>query len=134
MERETDWSFTPNFSDIDGDGDADLFLGEDALDLLEYDVKAYFALGGAMHDAAIAAWGIKGYYDYIRPISSLRAMADRGQSSAPDGASYHVDGIPLRPGYIERVDAGDALAGDDGEHLGKIKFRAWRGQIGRAHV
>ena len=103
------------------------FRGEDALDLLEYDVKAYFMLGGAMHDAAIAAWGIKGYYDYVRPISSLRAMADRGQSSDPDGESYHVDGIPLRPGYIELVDAGDALAGDDREHVGKIKFLAWLG-------
>ncbi len=103
------------------------FRGEDALDLLEYDVKAYFMLGGAMHDAAIAAWGIKGYYDYVRPISSLRAMADRGQSSDPDGESYHVDGIPLRPGYIELVDAGDALAGDDQEHVGKIKFLAWLG-------
>ena len=30
------------------------------LDPLEWDVKAYFTLGGAMHDAAIAAWGIKG--------------------------------------------------------------------------
>ena len=103
------------------------FHGEDALDLLEYDVKAYFMLGGAMHDAAIAAWGVKGYYDYIRPISSLRAMADRGQSSDPDGESYHVDGIPLRPGYIELVGAGDELAGDDDEHVGKIKFLAWRG-------
>ena len=103
------------------------FHGEDALDLLEYDVKAYFMLGGAMHDAAIAAWGIKGYYDYIRPISSLRAMADRGQSSDPDGESYHVDGIPLRPGYIELVGAGDELAGDDDEHVGKVKFLAWRG-------
>ena len=27
------------------------------LDRLEWDVKAYFALGGAMHDAAVAAWG-----------------------------------------------------------------------------
>ena len=46
-----------------------------------------------MHDAAIAAWGIKGHYDYIRPISSLRAMADRGQGSDPEGAAYHADGI-----------------------------------------
>ena len=105
----------------------DRFSGPDALDLLAYDVKAYFMLGGAMHDAAIAAWGIKGYYDYIRPISSLRAMADRGQGSDPEGESYHADGIPLRPGYVELVDADDALAGDDGQHVGKIKFLAWRG-------
>ncbi len=27
---------------------------------LEWDIKTYFSLGGAMHDAAIACWGIKG--------------------------------------------------------------------------
>ena len=103
------------------------FSGEGALDLLAYDAKAYFLLGGAMHDAAIAAWGVKGYYDYIRPISSLRAMADRGQSSDREAASYDADGIELRPGYIELVDADDPLAGDEGEHVGKIKLLAWRG-------
>ncbi|MEZ4653814.1 MAG: hypothetical protein R3E12_09560 [Candidatus Eisenbacteria bacterium] len=36
------------------------------LDPLEWDVKAYFLLGAAMHDAAVSAWGIKGYHDYIR--------------------------------------------------------------------
>ena len=30
------------------------------LEPLEWDVKAYFALGGTMHDAAITAWGIEG--------------------------------------------------------------------------
>ena len=94
---------------------------------LEWDVKAYFTLGGAMHDAAIAAWGIKGWYDYVRPISSIRAMADRGQSSEAELASYHIDGIPLEDGYVELVAAGDELAGEDGEHVGKIKLLAWRG-------
>ena len=104
------------------------FQGEGPeLGLLEWDVKAYFALGGAMHDAAIAAWGIKGWYDYIRPISSLRAMADRGQGSDAEGASYHVDGIVLRTGYIEVIETGDELAGTDDEHVGKIKLFAWRG-------
>ena len=30
---------------------------------LEWDVKGYFTIGGAMHDVAICAWGIKGWYD-----------------------------------------------------------------------
>jgi hypothetical protein len=94
---------------------------------LEWDVKAYFTLGGAMHDAAIAAWGVKGWYDYLRPLSAIRAMADRGQSSSTELPSYHVDGLPLIDGYIELVEAGDPLAGDNGEHIGKIKLRAWRG-------
>ena len=94
---------------------------------LEWDVIGYFVLGGAMHDAAITAWGVKGWYDYIRPISSIRAMADRGQSSDLFHPSYHEQGIPLKPGYIELVDEEDELAGDDDEHVGKIKLWAWRG-------
>jgi hypothetical protein len=94
---------------------------------LEWDVKSYFLLGGAMHDSAIAAWGIKGWYDYLRPVSAIRAMADRGQSSDPMLPSYSVDGIPLEPGFIELVAAGDPLAGAADEHVGKIKLFAWRG-------
>ena len=94
---------------------------------LEWDVKAYFALGGTMHDAAIAAWGAKGWYDYIRPLSAIRAMADRGQSSDPSAASYHADGLPLVGGYIELVAAGDPLAGINDENVGKIKLYTWRG-------
>jgi hypothetical protein len=94
---------------------------------LEWDVKAYFALGGAMHDVAITAWGIKGWYDCIRPLSAIRAMADRGQSSDPLGPSYHPDGIPIVPGHIEVVGAGDPLAGAADENVGKIKLYAWLG-------
>ncbi len=101
-------------------------VGEE-LGPLEWDVKSYFALGGAMHDSAIAAWGIKGWYDYIRPVSAIRAMADRGQSSDPMSPSYSVDGIPLEPGYIELVQAGDPLAGAANENVDKIKLFAWRG-------
>ena len=96
------------------------------LDPLEWDVKTYFALGGAMHDAAIAGWGIKGWYDYVRPISALRYMAERGQSSDPALPSWSPDGIPLSDGLIELVGAHDPLAGADGAHAGKIKLRAWR--------
>jgi hypothetical protein len=94
---------------------------------LEWDVKAYFALGGTMHDAAIAAWGIKGWYDYIRPLSAIRAMADLGQSSDPLLPNYSADGIPLEPGYIELVEPGDPLAGPSNENVNKIKVLAWRG-------
>ena len=99
----------------------------DELGPLEWDVKAYFALGGAMHDSAISAWGIKGWYDYIRPVSAIRAMADLGQSSDPGLPSYSVDGIPLKTGFIELVKTGDPLAGDADENVGKIKVMAWKG-------
>ncbi len=97
------------------------------LDDLEWDVKAYFTLGGAMHDAAITAWGIKGWYDYLRPVSAIRAMADRGQSSDPNLPSYHPGGIRLKPGFIELVAEGDPLDGPRGQNVGKIKLYTWRG-------
>ncbi len=97
------------------------------LDNLEWDVKAYFSLGGAMHDAAIAAWGVKGWYDYIRPISAIRAMSDQGQSSDPDQVSYSTMGLELHEGFIELIDSEDPLAGESNEHVGKIKLLAWRG-------
>lgn len=100
--------------------------GEELNDL-EWDVKSYFALAGAMHDAAISAWGIKGYYDYVRPISALRFMAELGQCTNPNLDNYHLGGITLREGFIEIVEAGDALAGIDNENVGKIKVYTWRG-------
>lgn len=99
----------------------------ETLSNLEWDVKSYFLLGGAMHDAAISAWSIKGYYDYIRPISAIRSMAERGQSSNVNLDNYHPWGIQLDDGLIEIVQDGDPLAGVNGEHIGKIKVFAWKG-------
>src|SRR5207248_2962037 len=48
---------------------------------LEWDVKLYFAVNAAVHDAAVNAWGLKGWYDSIRPISAIRYMAGKGQAS-----------------------------------------------------
>ena len=97
------------------------------LPLLEFDVKAYFLLGGTMHDAAISAWGVKGWYDYIRPISAIRAMADLGQSTDQNAANYNSLGIPLVDGFIETVKEGDDLAGPSNENVGKIKLFTWQG-------
>ncbi len=73
------------------------------LDRLEWDVKMYLALNGAVHDAAITAWGLKRKYDSVRPISMIRYMGGIGQSSDPDGPSYAPDGLPL----AARADRGD---------------------------
>lgn len=94
---------------------------------LEWDVKSYFALGGAMHDSAVTAWGIKGWYDYLRPVSAIRALAELGQSSDEFAASYSEGGIPLIAGYIELVETGEPLAGVADENVGKIKLYTWRG-------
>jgi hypothetical protein len=94
---------------------------------LEWDIKAYFVLGGALHNAAIAAWGIKGWHDYIRPISAIRYMCELGQSTDSSLPNFHPDGIELKPGFIEVVEAGDPLSGNNDEHVGKIKLLSWRG-------
>lgn len=106
--------------------------GEGApVDRLEWDVKLYLALNGAVHDAAIATWGVKGYYDSSRPISQIRYMGGKGQSSDPDGRSYHPEGLPLVPGLIEVITPASSYPGERHAHLaayrGEIAINAWRG-------
>ena len=99
------------------------------VDRLEWDVKLYLALNGAVHDAAIAAWGLKGRYDSIRPISMIRYMASLGQSSDPALASYNKEGLPLVPGLVELVTRDKTVTGGPMAQLkgdeGKIAVRTW---------
>ncbi|NNC93506.1 MAG: vanadium-dependent haloperoxidase [Acidimicrobiia bacterium] len=128
------WNTLANFiSDDRGD---DLRIGGigEPVDRLEWDVKLYLALNGANHDAAVAAWGTKGHYDYVRPISMIRYMGGLGQSSDPAGVSYDSDGLPLVTGLVEVVTEETtapgarhaALAGAEGQ----IAIRAWTGTLG----
>lgn len=104
------------------------FYGEgEPLSRLDFDIRTYFILGAAMHDAAIAAWSIKGWYDYVRPISALRHLATLGQSTDPQALNYDPFGLPLVQNRIESVAPTDPLAGVNGVNIGKLKVRAWRG-------
>jgi hypothetical protein len=100
------------------------------LDELEWDVKMYFALNAAVHDAACAAWTVKRYYDHGRPIIMIRYMASLGQSSDPSAPSYHANGLPLVPGLIELVTSETAAMGQRHAGLapGSIAVLAWPGQ------
>jgi hypothetical protein len=71
------------------------------VDRLEWDVKLYLALNGAVHDAAVAAWGLKGHYDSVRPISMIRHLGSRNL-------------LPTAPGLVER-------------RGGETYIRAWAG-------
>jgi len=101
------------------------------VDRLEWDVKLYLALNGAVHDAAIAAWGAKGYYDSVRPISMIRFMGGHGQSSDPDGPSYDPRGLPLEEGLVEVITERTTAPGGRHEalagHEGEIAIHAWAG-------
>ncbi len=99
----------------------------DQMDQLEWDVKSYLIMGGAMHDSAITSWGVKGWYDYLRPVSAIRYMCGKGQSTDPDQSNYHVAGIPLIDGSIEVINnLNDPLA-DGGNNFGKVKMKSWKG-------
>ncbi len=99
---------------------------------LEWDVKMYFAMNGAVHDAAIAAWNHKGNYDYARPISMIRYMGGKGQSSDPLGTSYDPQGLPLEAGLIEVITIATTMPGERHEllagHEGEIAIFAWAGE------
>lgn len=105
---------------------------EAVADDLEWDVKLYLALNGAVHDAAIGAWGLKGKYDSSRPISVIRYLTGLGQASDTAMPSYNAGGIELVPGLVEVVTPGSSQPG--GRHarlaaqIGQIAVRSWRGQ------
>lgn len=101
------------------------------VDRLEWDVKLYLALNAANHDAAVAAWGSKRHYDYVRPISMIRNMGGLGQSSDPDQSSYDSDGLPLVPGLVEVITSETTGPGQRHEallgHESEITLKAWAG-------
>ena len=108
------------------------FMGQGPIvDDLEWDVKSYLVMGGSMHDCAVSAWSVKGYYDYLRPVSAIRYMADQGQCTDENMPSYNPGGINLVPDIIEVVTAETTAPGQRHEHLlgseGKIAIKAWLG-------
>jgi len=98
---------------------------------LEWDVKMYLALNGALHDAAIVAWGAKGHYDSMRPIGAIRYLAQNGQCSDPTLPSYSLDGLHLVPGVVELITKATTAAGERHEELagyeGQIAVLSWPG-------
>ena len=113
------------------------------VDRLEWEVKLYFALAAATHDAACAAWALKRYYSAARPITQIRYMASQGQSSDPAAPSYHPEGLPLHPAVVEVITAETSAVGGRHEyihdlsvglpqrgalHLGKIAVLSWPGE------
>ena len=102
------------------------------VDRLEWDVKLYFALNGAVHDAAVAAWGAKGYYDTVAtdlddPLHG-RARASRAtptvRPTTPTGSrSCPAWSRSSRQATTAPGERHEALAG----HEGEIAIRAWAG-------
>jgi hypothetical protein len=101
---------------------------------LEWDVKTYLAVNGALHDAAVACWGAKRAYDSVRPITMIRFMGKKGQSSDAGQASFDPMGLALEPGLIEVITPessapgqrhADLITPDAGGRVGEVAIRAW---------
>jgi hypothetical protein len=98
------------------------------VDNLEWDVKMYFALNAAVHEAACACWSAKRAYDGWRPLSAVRYLAGLGQSTDPGAPSYNALGVPLITNQIELVTAASVASGHHaGLTPGKIAVLSWPG-------
>ncbi|MFT5530977.1 MAG: hypothetical protein ACI91O_000993 [Candidatus Poriferisodalaceae bacterium] len=98
-----------------------------AVERLEWDVKLYLGLNGALHDAAIAAWGAKAHFDYTRPITMIRTLGALGLVESDSDQA----GLPSIPGLIELVTADSSAVGERHENLafmvGEVAVLAWQG-------
>ncbi len=110
---------------------------------LEWDVKMYFCVAGAVHDAACAAWSLKRYYSGTRPITLIRWLCTQGQSSNSSLPNYNIYGIPLETNVCEVITSTTADFGGKHElvfdmefgqdvsgsaHVGEIAVRVWPGE------
>ena len=107
--------------------------GSGARARLASDVRLYFALNGALHDAAVATWGAKRTYDSVRPISMIRSLAFEGQSSDRKAPSYSPDGLPLVLGLVELVTKESSAPGQRhaalAGHVGDVAIRTANGWV-----
>jgi len=128
------WNTVANHLSDEPDFERRLYGMGDELDPLAWDVHVYFALNGAVHDAAIAAWELKREHLTARPITLIRTLGARGQRTNVDGPSYHSEGLPLVDNLIEVITPESSAPGQRHAHLsryvGEIAVRSWRGEPG----
>jgi hypothetical protein len=128
------WNTLANFVSDSPGFPRKLFGKGPSLDPLAWDVHVYLALNGAVHDAAISAWDIKRRSQTVRPISLVRWMGGKGQSSDPKGPAYDPGGLPLVPGLIEVVTKESSAPGQRHANLapyvGQVAVLGWMGEPG----
>lgn len=128
------WNVIANSVADDAAFEHRLFGAGEPLEPLAWDVRAYLALNGALHDAAIAAWELKRLYVTARPITLVRYMAERGQRSDASAPSYDPNGLPLIDGLIELITPESSAPGQRhaklARYVGEIAVRSWRGEPG----
>ena len=96
---------------------------------LEWDIKTYLCVSAATHDAASACWAIKRYYSGTRPITMIRYMGIKGQSSDIGGPSYHAQGLPLETDVVEVITAATAASGGKHQQVWNMYTNAYQGGV-----
>jgi hypothetical protein len=87
---------------------------------LDDDVKLFFVASNAFLDASIAVWDAKYAYDYVRPITAIRALGDTAISV------WRPRSLPLVLAYSTpavKADAEEAVAVPPG--LGEMRAADW---------
>jgi membrane-associated phospholipid phosphatase len=84
---------------------------------LDDDVKLFFVASNAIFDASIAAWDAKYVYDYVRPITAVRALGDTPISA------WRPRSLPAVLAYNTPAAKADAVAVPDG--LGEVRAADW---------
>jgi membrane-associated phospholipid phosphatase len=91
----------------------------DANDLrLDDDAKLFFAVSNAILDASIATWEAKYHYDYVRPITAIRALGDRPVRA------WHARSLPIAFAYSAPLTRGLAAAAADIPSAVPVEMRA----------
>lgn len=102
------------------------------LTALDWDVHVYLALGGALHDAAIATWQHKRRFPTARPITLVRYLAGAPGGGAVTAQAAPSPSLPVVPGLIERITAESSLPGARhaalARYVGELAVRAYRGE------
>ena len=87
------------------------------LETLEWELKLYLVLNAALHNTAVAVWGVKEHYDYVRPISAIRYLGRTGD-------------LPIAPGLVEEITPTTIATYHShlSTHVGKIAVNTWPGE------
>ncbi len=98
---------------------------------LEYELRLYLTLNGALHDAAIAAWGIKGHYQGNRPVSVIRKLADMAEKDPAFAAKLTSMSPNFKMVTYEKSEK-DQNGNIIKKMVSKLAVKAWRGpKIGK---
>lgn len=85
-----------------------IFVSQRDSHTIDQDAKMFMALASAIHDAAIATWEAKRFYDYARPVTAIRSLFAGKNVNGWNGTSittirgeawrpYQVSSFPTPP-------------------------------------